>query len=140
MTEEELREIEERARNATKGPWEWHRRDSSGRLEGLPQELRRGFTVVLEPVYKEVYGDPWIDGWSGDLDFVAHSREDVPKLVAEVRRLGKQRCETCGFRAPAKDETLRGSFIHCRAREEDWPNEGHCHVYWPFPGEEVGDE
>lgn len=70
MTDEELKAIEERANAATPGPW-------------------RGFdTGVLS-------GPRWVVGNEesrqfynlADGRFIAHAREDVPALIAEVRRL-----------------------------------------------------
>ncbi len=73
MTEERLKEIEERASKATKGPW-----------------------------FKEVDGDQpwfWVTGTDksadaiasytepADAEFIVHARTDVPELIAYVRKL-----------------------------------------------------
>lgn len=87
MTEETLREIEERCEAATNGPWE-------------ESDLQPGQVLC------DVYGDDgvwelvcmmWLveDHMSGstlaNARFVAHAREDVPALLKEVRRLRAER-------------------------------------------------
>jgi len=72
--ERDLAEIEERANAATPGPWEWYPAD---------REIWSGPTEIVKS-----YDDAWqivID--DEDADFIAHSRQDVPELIAEVRRL-----------------------------------------------------
>lgn len=71
MKAEELAVIKERADKATEGPW------------------------MHSPYYEEDYGE--VTSIKGvdvaeyltieDAQFIAHAREDVPKLVAEVERL-----------------------------------------------------
>jgi hypothetical protein len=72
-----LREIQERCDNATPGPWNYQMREDNGRAK---------------------YG--WIRGpealWIADIpglpdrpdgDFIAHARQDIPFLLAEIARL-----------------------------------------------------
>jgi hypothetical protein len=77
MKRKELEAIKARCDAATDGPW----------------KIRRRFDwVVLDP-----YGDSVISGDDGpseafhldlaDAEFIAHAREDVPRLVGEVERL-----------------------------------------------------
>jgi len=75
MTEEQLREIEARAAAATKGPWK--------------RGLRRDGSIWVsmgDPMSGEHFQADWDFGLANST-FTAHAREDVPALVAEVRRL-----------------------------------------------------
>lgn len=74
MTEQELKEIEARASAATPGPWVHDTVQSEsavicGHAPGVVCEWRKGAAAF------------------DDCDFIAHAREDVPALIAEVRRL-----------------------------------------------------
>jgi len=73
MTDEELNEIEARARAATPGPW-IYKNKSREVVNDSP-----GFLVarVHCPSLKFIR----------DGNFIAHVRDDVPALVREVRRL-----------------------------------------------------
>ena len=95
MTEDELREIEERANAATAGPWvqsgETWDGDATG---GVWVRLNGGST---DDVYDGVaFVSRWEDRGKPDhaqsqdfqdAAFIAHARADVPTLVAEIRRL-----------------------------------------------------
>lgn len=75
MDEATLSEIEARAKAATPGPWVSFDVDRDGTtVETSAGEILMGSL-----------GSP--DATSADTEFVAHAREDVPALVAEVRRL-----------------------------------------------------
>lgn len=75
MTPEELEAIRERAEKATPGPWEAKMvhpfMDGRGQYRVGPS-MPGGFQGTVFP---------------GDAEFIAHAREDVPKLLAEVQRL-----------------------------------------------------
>lgn len=79
MTEEELGEIIARCECASPGPWTSmiegrdHTSGSSFIMTGAPND--RGEDIELSCAT------------SGDQDFIAHARQDVPRLVEEVRRL-----------------------------------------------------
>lgn len=73
MTEEELQEIEARANAATEGPWDACL--SSGVCRAPPGEDHHSSIGHIRT--------------KQDQEFIAHARTDVPKLVAEVRRLRK---------------------------------------------------
>lgn len=71
MTEQELKEIEAREKDATPGPWkcaEFSETDDGSVRDANGEDV---FTV-----YK-------------NFKFIAHARTDNPKLTAEVRRLRK---------------------------------------------------
>lgn len=81
MTEKELKAIEERANKAWKGPWACVVDTDRGPFDGRPRyevvsrdDVQPGYSVsaVMEKV---------------DCEFMAHAREDVPALIAEVRQL-----------------------------------------------------
>lgn len=66
MTNEELQQIRERAEKATAGPWEYDGSDI----------MAPPFLDIVDHVYE-----------TADADFIAHAREDIPALMAEVERL-----------------------------------------------------
>ena len=80
MTDEELAEIERRCTAARPGPWTSyvegrdHTSGSSFIMVGRDDEYR-GEDIELTGAKVE------------DQDFIAHARQDVPRLLAEVRRL-----------------------------------------------------
>jgi hypothetical protein len=72
MTEQELRKIEQRAERATPGPWKTYRSDYFA-LSYVDGQHHVGSIASLNHV--------------NDAKFIAHAREDIPRLIAEVRRL-----------------------------------------------------
>jgi hypothetical protein len=83
MSDSELDAIDRRVAAATKGPWEPFvegRDHTSGdnfiRVGGLDDE-EPDMYVMRDTVPAAV----------ADLDFIAHTRQDIPRLVQEVRRL-----------------------------------------------------
>jgi hypothetical protein len=79
MTEEQLREIEARCNATTAGPWESF-------IEGRDHLSGDDFirTGGLDDSSPDIY---LLQATQADQDFIAHSRQDVPALIAEVRRL-----------------------------------------------------
>ena len=77
MTTEELEAIAARAAAATPGPW------IGGRAASL---LTPRF--VYEVAYRRDLEarDSWT-AWEHNAEFIAHTREDIPALLAEVERL-----------------------------------------------------
>ena len=79
LTEQELSEIEARCDAASPGPWvsyvegRDHTSGSSFIMTGAPE--RRGEDIELT------------GATARDQDFIASARQDVPRLIAEVRRL-----------------------------------------------------
>ncbi|MEA2695941.1 MAG: hypothetical protein QOI66_212 [Myxococcales bacterium] len=80
ITVGELEEIEVRCAAATRGPW---------------RSLVEGRDHVAGSNFIQTDGeDIELIGASGaDQDFIAHARQDVPQLVAEVRRLRRRLAE-----------------------------------------------
>ena len=87
MTEAELAAIEERASKATAGPWTHEESETrlhyvqSPSMWGHETEYRGG--IVLSSVYQSHH----IGLTPPDAEFVAHARNDIPALIAEIRRL-----------------------------------------------------
>ena len=79
MTPERLAEIEARANAATQGPWEWHPYMGSGATLAKPNHPFHELNILKTT-----------DDWppvAADAEFIAAARNDVPALLAEVRRL-----------------------------------------------------
>jgi len=74
MNAEQLNAIKERTEKATSGPWYWST-DSGDSLESD------------EAYVLSATSDWHIDGRYSNKEFIAHAREDIPALVAEVERL-----------------------------------------------------
>ena len=84
MTEEQLRQIEERANKATASPWGVRKRNSEDM--GFVQAPRY---QPSDPYDIEVLGDDdtLYPTKAHDIEFIAHARHDIPSLIADVRRL-----------------------------------------------------
>lgn len=75
MTREELEEIKARAEAATPPPWKV--------VTSVGGQGRYGWSVP--PVALDNEYDVFVN--REDAEFIAHSRTDIPKLLAEVERL-----------------------------------------------------
>ena len=74
LTDTDLAEIEARLRAATAGPWKSY-------VEG--RDHTSGSSFVATPA-----SDIELTGATvADQDFIAHAREDLPRLLEQVRRL-----------------------------------------------------
>ena len=79
MTQERLDEIQEREAKATEGPWGVDGPAQCGPGDSLAvYHVEDGGTVA--------YVQP---SWD-DAEFIAHAREDIPALLAEVERLSRR--------------------------------------------------
>lgn len=89
MTEQELNEIEARAKEALEGPWTATKNTMSVRFILDPEFLESSLAVETPHVTVPVNAPLIPRGLlhHTDAEFIAHAREDVPKLIAEVRRL-----------------------------------------------------
>ena len=100
LTDEELSEIEERARAATPGPWHVRQLDddfamslvaigtvpdtgASERWQDFDHRHIVAATLVQQPRYVDVADERWDE----NANFIANARQDVPRLIAEIRRL-----------------------------------------------------
>ena len=79
ITEEELQQIEQRADQAQPGPWKAF-------VEGRDHE--GGSDFIMTGTDGQRGDDIEMIGASiADYDFIAHARQDIPRLVDEIRRL-----------------------------------------------------
>ena len=83
MTDEELKEIGARCQAATPGPWRAY-------VEGRDHESGSSFIMTGEG--RNRGEDIELAGATvADYDFIAHARQDVPRLLAEIERLRHQK-------------------------------------------------
>ena len=86
MTEYEIKEIEDRCNLASRGPW-------ISLIEGRDIESANSFIMTGiadgEDIWSDKRGeDIYLTGaTTADQDFIAHARQDIPKLIAEIKRL-----------------------------------------------------
>jgi len=86
MTEEELKEIEHRVNSGTKGPW-------IVMIEGITHSSGSDFIMTGvensdDHSNAERGNDLYVsDGRKEDLIFMAHAKQDIPKLITEIRKL-----------------------------------------------------
>lgn len=86
MTEEELKEIEDRCNAATKGPWRSfiEGRDHTSGDSFIMTGIKEGEDIWNESRNEDIYVTGATDA---DQDFIAHSRQDIPKLIQAIRQL-----------------------------------------------------
>jgi len=81
ITEQELKEIELRVNQAQHGPWKAcienrdHESGSSFIMTGNEDDGSRGEDMYL------------LGATTADYDFIAHARQDIPRLIQEIRQL-----------------------------------------------------
>jgi hypothetical protein len=79
ITEQELKEIELRCSKAQSMPWKAY-------IEGRDHES--GSSIIKTGESDQRGEDIDIVGaTNADFDFIAHARQDVPRLIAEIRML-----------------------------------------------------
>ncbi|WP_338640970.1 hypothetical protein [Burkholderia pyrrocinia] len=79
MHDQQLNEIEARCKAATPGPWVSY-------VEGRDHESGSNF-IMTGPEWARSEDIELSGATIADQDFIAHARQDIPMLVAEVRRL-----------------------------------------------------
>lgn len=94
MTHEQLEAIRKRAEKATEGPWNYY--------------FTHGISVKSES--KEILDDEVGVIRYTDAEFIAHAREDIPALLAEVERLKAQLSEAESLLSEAHDMLDN---VHC---------------------------
>lgn len=92
ITADELAAIEARAHAATEGPWRTLRETDEFGTLGMPvvQMYRDEKLVVGHSKDWGSMSEPVVDA-----EFIAHAREDVPRLAAEVRRIRSETVKEC---------------------------------------------
>jgi hypothetical protein len=76
LSEEEITAISARCERSTAGPWKSY-------VEGREQMSGSDFIMTgAEDIYLT-------GATAADQDFIAHARQDIPRLVAEISRLRK---------------------------------------------------
>ena len=81
LTDAELEEIRKRCDAATPGPWKSF-------IEG--RDHTSGSSFILTGSVGRRRDDIEMSGATGaDQDFIAHAREDIPRLLEEIARLRK---------------------------------------------------
>lgn len=135
LSEERVREIEERERMATDGPWlvfhggdEWaiHASDTGDR------EIAR-VHLTENPWSNRGYGERDIP--DATAQFIAKSRRDVPDLLAEVRRLQQENAAVREENAmlQAVKRTLEQINADHKRQIKDLQDELHAEVSHPSP-------
>jgi hypothetical protein len=79
ITEAELKVIEERTAKAQAGPWKAY-------IEGRDHESGTDFIMTGEGVERG-QDIEMIGATAADFDFIANARQDIPRLVKEIREL-----------------------------------------------------
>lgn len=79
ITGEELKEIEFRWLNAQNGPWKAY-------IENRDHESGNSFVMTGEGINR---GEDieMIGATEADYDFIAHAKQDIPRLINEIRLL-----------------------------------------------------
>jgi hypothetical protein len=90
MTDAELDEIEKRAKAATPGPWDGGFKPGGVRVDATNAPGMLG----MPPTVAKLSGSFQVQQEEANADFIAAAREDVPKLVAELR-LAKRAIAAC---------------------------------------------
>jgi chromosome segregation ATPase len=76
ITNGELAEIKKRAEKATEGEW---------------INVDGGYVITLDGTHPEGYGESVADVYGeNDAEFIAHARQDIPKLLEEIEYLRKE--------------------------------------------------
>ena len=87
MTDKELADIRERLEKATPGPWEHTHKDCKHFMSSDFVD-RKGDDIGVGLVTSDINQDNAdLYATDADMEFIAHARQDVPILLAEVERL-----------------------------------------------------
>ena len=81
LTEIELIEIENRLNKSQNGPWKAY-------IEGVDQESGSSFIMTGTDGNRQVDIE-MIGATIADYDFIANAKQDIPKLINEIRQLKK---------------------------------------------------
>ena len=106
LTNEELTAIRERVEKATEGPWRIGKQSPNG----LNNIGTMGGLLTAQTTNEN------------DAVFIAHAREDIPKLLAEIERLREAiswgvSCGECTNQLAEDWEIINGRFVCIECRE-----------------------
>lgn len=140
LTEQQLADIRARADAATPGPWctdAWEIYQGTEYQPGLSMWIGETCRGTTSPEQDRA-----------DATFVAHAREDVPALLAEIQRLTDRVAELERPAVEAHRNEIRSSFTELIAQaSQDHDHEGafalECHLrereeQWKREDEEAG--
>lgn len=110
MTTDQLEAIRMRAEKATEGNWNYTAVGGGGRNSTVAS-FGKELTMIGE--IKSI----------SDAEFIAHSREDIPALLAEIERLSgiiswNMSCAECSNQLAEDWRIFRGSIICAECAEE----------------------
>lgn len=80
LSDEKIEEIKQRSKSARPGPWKSY-------IEGRDHESGSNFIMVGEGASRSEDDIELHGATDEDQDFIAHAREDIPALIAEIERL-----------------------------------------------------
>jgi hypothetical protein len=136
----DLISIKKRCEAATPGPWVW-----------CYTKYRDGYTGIIGKDNSEVLfpnhcndgddGDAWFEDLPSeeDRDFIAHAREDIPALIAEVESLQAQLAESRERERAAVHDielVLNGAGVCHVCANGDCKDGEHCEPKWRGPAGE----
>ena len=99
LTDEELTQIKERAEKASEGPWD----------VDVPVDYCANCENGYEIVQSELFLAPIVAELKNreDAEFIAHAREDIPKLITEIEAL---RTENQRYRKALEEIRNKGTY------------------------------
>lgn len=106
VTNEELAGMKRRVDGATAGPW-----FNSAYHVAMKPDIDGGYPPNDASICETCDGE-YIENYNkGDAEFIAHSRSDMPKLIAEVERM--RTAITQLYKAYSRGKTLHGPIHRC---------------------------
>ena len=136
MNEQRLQEIKQRAEKATSGPWKVYQDAISTSIgtEFIHPQLNGPMPVITDAYHVGGAINIYID--DADAEFIAHARQDVPALVAEIERLqntialhevNKRNLDAMIEHKDAEIERLRKA-LEFYADKENWERHFQCEI------------
>jgi len=115
MNERYYAEIEARVKAATTGPWKHFQNDK------MPDDVRVCLSdgnkcICCLALMGNSADASCIEQWNGDADFIAHSREDIPNLLADNRALQAENERLRKYAADKADENGKVMFQNATLR------------------------
>jgi len=128
MTEEELEAIEAREEAATPRPWETLIRNENWKITyyvSMPNDILKVSSYILEDHEREDGNYRFVND---NAEFIAHARQDVPALIAEVKHQNAEIERLTRERDAAVADLRRSSKAHedCHACAHVGGNTARC--------------